>query len=196
MEYTLTDKQIEEFNALYGEACELFKGLILLDGNPTPKIGFFEKRKLNKSISMFERALKIHPASWQSMFFIAKAHQSLGELPKALEWFKNAYEYEPENISLAKEIGLCAGQLGDHETAIFYMESVAKVYPEEYSLQVNLGLSYLMSNQLNLAKAQFSRAVLAEPGNINNKKLLELTNKVISGEVPCPKSEKEIIKFI
>ena len=196
MQYTLTDEQIDKFNSLYNKACSLYNGLLILDREEKPKLGFFDKRKLIKSIATFEAALKIHPASWQSMVFIAKAHQSLGNMESALSWLQQAHEHEPLNASIAKELGLCAGTLGNHPLAIRYMANVAELNPNDFILHVNLGVSYLLSGQLNQAKAAFSQAAISEPSNPTNGKLVSLVENVILGKVPCPKSQSEIAKFI
>lgn len=196
MKNTLTDEQIVRFNKLYEKANNMISGLLILDGRTNFKNGFFAKRKLKKAIELLELALKIYPENWQSMFAIAKAHQSLGDLETALTWLQNANQYEPENPSIAKEIGLCAGKLGKHNIAIQYMEAISKLSPNTIGLHVNLGLSYLMLNQLDSAKTSFNQAILVEPNSNTNKRLLALVENVISGKIPCPKSEKEIQKFI
>ena len=106
MNNTLTDNEIERFNALYEEGCELQKNLVILDGSQRKKPGFFGRNKLKKSIQLFKEALAIHPSSWQSMFFIGKAFQALADLESALSWFMKAARIESDNPSGKDEI-LC-----------------------------------------------------------------------------------------
>jgi len=196
MNAPLTDDKINKFNTLYGEACELQKNLVILDGVPRMKPGFLGKSKLKKSIQLFEEALSIHPGSWQSMYFIGKAYQALGENENALSWFVKAGKIEPEDPSLAKEAGLCAAQLGRHAVAIKLMKEAASAHPEDAGLQCNIGLSYLMSERVDEARAAFSRAVQADPGNQMNTKLLKLTDSVAENRIQCPRSEEEILKLL
>jgi tetratricopeptide (TPR) repeat protein len=192
----LTDKQIERFNALYGDACELQKDLVILDGRPPKKPGISGAGKLKKSIQMFEEALKIHPVSWQSLYFIGKAYQALGNLESAMSWFMKAAKIEPDDSSIAKEAGVCAAKLGRHRMAIQLMSSAASAHPEDAALQCNMGLSYLMSRKVEEAMASFSRAVQADSGNQMNQKLLKLAESVAANKVQCPTSEEEILEFI
>jgi len=196
MNAPLSDSQIEEFNAIYGKGCELQKGLIILDGTPPRKLGYFQKRALRKSIQLLEEALKIYADSWQSMFFIGKATQALGDLEGALSWFIKVQAYEPDNPSIALEAGLCAGQLGKPELSVKLMEGCANAHPEDASLQCNIGLSYLMNNQISDARRAFANALSAEPNNQTNANLLRLTDAVAEGRIPCPKSENEILAHI
>ena len=172
------------------------KGLVILDGQPRNKPGFFGKRRLRKSVQLFEQVIQLNPKNWQSMFFIGKNFQSLGEFQQALDWFMRAHNIVPENPSVAKEIGLVAAQIGRHDIAIPVMESVAQLNPKDAALHFNLGLSCLMSKRLELAHRAFAQAVELEPQQILNRKLLNLTIDVETGKRPCPKSEPEIFKAI
>lgn len=192
----LTDKQIERFNALYGEAVELQKDLVILDGRPPKKPGIFGAGKLKKSIQLFEEALKIHPGSWQSMYFIGKAHQAMGDLEAALSWFMKAAKIEFEEPSIAKEAGVCAAKLGRHRLAIQLMSSAAAAHQDDAALQCNIGLSYLMSQKVEEAIASFSLAVKADPANHMNQNLLKLAESVAAGQIKCPTSEEEILKLV
>jgi tetratricopeptide (TPR) repeat protein len=194
MSTQLTDNEIERFNALYEKGCNLQKDLVILDGHPQRRPGFLGRRKLKESIQAFEEALEIHPASWQSMYFVGKALQALGELDSALTWFVRASQIEPENPSLAKETGLCAARLGKHLAAIRFMRPAATAHPGDAGLQCNIGLSHLMSEQVDEAVASFSLAVKADPGSKMNQKLLNLAEAVARNEVPCPRSEAEILE--
>jgi tetratricopeptide (TPR) repeat protein len=196
MDTQLTDSEIDAFNTLYEEACEIQKGLIILDGTRRGGPGLFGRRKLKKSIQLFKEALAIHPSSWQSMYFIGKAFQALGDLETALSWFVKAAKFEPENPSVAKEAGLCAGKLGKHAAAIRLMAAAASAHPDDAALQCNIGLSYLMSKQVEKARSSFSQAVEARPGDRTNQRLLELAEAVAGNRVSCPRSEKEILKLI
>ena len=196
MSTQLTDKETDRFNALYEKGCSLQKGLVILDGRPQRRPGFLAKRKLKESIKTFKDALAIHPGSWQSMYCIGKALQALGDPESALTWFVRASKIEPEEPSVAKEAGLCAAQLGKHLAAIRFMKPAASAHPSDAGLQCNMGLSYLLSEQADEAEASFSQAVKADPGNRMNQKLLKLAAAVASREIPCPRSEAEILELI
>jgi len=51
----------EKYMELFGAASELAEGLIQLDGQNAPAIGFFDKRKLKKARNLFESAAKESP---------------------------------------------------------------------------------------------------------------------------------------
>jgi tetratricopeptide (TPR) repeat protein len=192
----LTEEQIKLHNDLYARANELSDGLIILDEAPQEKLGFFQKRRLRKAIELYQHVIEVNPANWQSMFFIGKAFQSLGELDQAFSWFARAKETVPDNPSVAKEYGGVAGQLGKHEIAIRALETVAMQHPNDAGLQTNFGLSCLMGGKLTHACKAFERIVELEPQSDVNKKLLALAREVESGKRPCPKTEADILRAI
>jgi tetratricopeptide (TPR) repeat protein len=51
--------------------------------------------ELAEAIAFLKECLKIHPASWQSMWAIGLASQMLGESADALEWMNRAYKINP-----------------------------------------------------------------------------------------------------
>lgn len=194
MSTQLTDSEIGRFNRLYEKGCNLQKDLVILDGHPRRRPGFLGRRKLKESIQTFKEALEIHPGSWQSMYLIGKALQALGDLESSLAWFVRASKIEPENPSVAKEAGLCAARLGKHLAAIRFMKPAASANPSDAGLQCNIGLSYLMSEQVVEAIASFSQAVEADPGDKTNQSLLKMAEAVEKGATPCPRSEAEILE--
>jgi len=193
---SLSDEQKARHNELYAHANELLNGLLILDDKPQKNPGFFGKRKLRKAIEIFQQVLELNPASWQSMFFVAKAFQSLGEFEQSLVWFLRAYDYAPENPSVAKEAGYAASRLGKHDIALRVMESVAKQNPDDAALHCNLGLSCLLAGNAPHACKAFERTVELEPQSDVNKKLLAFAREVESGKRPCPKTEEEISRAI
>ena len=192
----LTEEQIRRHNDLYARANELSKGLVLLDDAPEKSLGCFEKRRLRKAIELYHQVLELNPASWQSMVFIGKAFQSLGELEQALSWFSRANECVPDNPSVAKEVGYAAGRLGKHDVAVRVMEAVAKQNQDNAGLQTNFGLSCLMAGNVAEACKAFARTIELEPQRDVNKKILAFAKEVESGKRPCPKTEAEILRAV
>jgi tetratricopeptide (TPR) repeat protein len=170
--------------------------LLFLDQSPPPRLNFFTRRKLRKSIALFQQAVEINPTGWQSMLFIGKAYQSLKELKEALTWLLRAHEIVPINSSVAKEAGKVAGELGQHDVAIKIMSPVASLNPDDAALQCNLGLSCLIAGQAQAACEAFDRSCVLEPDRKMNFQLVALAIKIRDGRLSPPKTEAEIIKAL
>jgi tetratricopeptide (TPR) repeat protein len=191
-----SDSEITRHNALCNQASQLQKGLIWLDGHQISKPGFFARRKLRKSIALYEEALKINPDSWQSMTFVGKAFQALNRLEEALTWFKSALSLDPNNPVIAKEAGGTAGLLGKHDLAVQIMTPVALTDPNDVVLQTNLGLSCMLSGKTLEASNAFETVYRLEPQRPMNARLAAFAKKVHLGEEPIPKTEAELLKRI
>src|SRR5437870_3658552 len=83
---------------------------VILADQPHKNPGFFGKRRLRQAVQLFQQVIELNPANWQSMLFVGKAFQSLGELEPALTWFLRAYDCVPAHPSVAKEVGFAAGR--------------------------------------------------------------------------------------
>src|SRR5437764_10399471 len=127
----LSAEEIQQHNELYNRACRLLHGLVILDDQPHKNPGFFGRRRLRQAVQLFQQVIELNPANWQSMLFVGKAFQSLGELEPALTWFLRAYHCVPAHPSVAKEVGFAAGRLGQHDVAVRVMQSAAKEHPED-----------------------------------------------------------------
>ncbi len=192
----LTKNEIKQFNSLYSRGSGLQRDIVILDGRQFKKPNIFAKRKLNESIKSFKRALDIYPSSYQSMLFIGKAYQALGDLDSALLWFIKALSIEPNNPIIAKEAGGCAGHLGKHEIAIQIMKEPARIYKTDAILQCNIGLSFLFTGKISEAKNSFIEVKNQEPDNRMNNKILALVELISNNNIDCPKTEAELIKLI
>ena len=187
---------MEEFNALFERGTAQLGEIVFLDGREWKKPGFLARRKLRASISDLEAALRIYPESWQSLVFIGKAFQALGEEEQCLDHFLRAAALEPTNRSIAKEAGAAAGRLGKHDLAAQVMRESASLHPGDGALHTNLGLAYLLSGQADLAKVEFKIVVAAEPDNPVAKRLVEVAAGVVSQEIECPKSQGEVAALL
>lgn len=192
----LSPAEIQRRNELYDRACRLLDGLVILDDRPHKNPGFFARRRLRQAVQLFRQVVELNPANWQSMFFIGKAFQGLGELEQALTWFLRAHDCVPAHPSVAKEVGYAAGRLGQHDIAVRVMQTAAMEHPQDPALHLNLGLSCLMSGKTADACKAFGRAVELEPGREMNKRLFDLAKDVETGKRPCPRTEAEIANAI
>ena len=88
----LSYQQKASFNILYNKASELMKDKI---SNQAEQLTAMDQIELAEAIAFFKECVKIHPASWQSMWAIGLASQMLGENEDAWEWFSRAHTINP-----------------------------------------------------------------------------------------------------
>ena len=193
----LTEEQIELHNKLYGKACDLTEGRLFLDGSePLGQPGWLESRKLRKAEGLFRKALVLNPGGWQSMLLVGKIHQRLDDQESALRWMMRANRIVPDNVSVAKEIGLTASDLGKYDVAIQVMETAATTGECDAPLLSNLGMVYLLNNRASDAQAAFDQAVSGGLNDDTTRRLLRLAASVAEGNTSCPTTEEEIVQAI
>lgn len=158
--------------------------------------GWFARRRLRKAKELYEKAITINPAGWQSMFLIAKIEQRFGNTSEAMKWLLRAREFEPSNPSLAKETAMAASQLGEHDLAARIADEAIMIQPSDAALYTNSGLAHLFAGRNEQALARFNEAVRLEPDRQMNHQLVAFAGKVIAGSVKQPRTESDIARWI
>jgi tetratricopeptide (TPR) repeat protein len=183
-----TDAEIERHNALYRRAYSLIRPHIFIDGESrSARPGWFARRHLRKGIALLHRALRINPNSWQSRFWVAKALQRLGDHRESMSWFSDALRLDEANSNIAKEAVVEALQVGDYKVALALVRPAAQQNPDDAALQHNLGLALLLCGRVADAHQAFTRAAAQQSDQLTAR-LVTLTELVLRGERPCPRT--------
>jgi tetratricopeptide (TPR) repeat protein len=188
----LTEAEIERHNALYRRAYSLIRPHIFIDGESrSARPGWFARRRLRKGIALFHRALRINPNSWQSRFWVAKALQRLGDHRESMSWFSDALRLDEANGRVANEAAVEALQVGDSKLALALVRPAAQLNPDDAALQHNLGLALLLCGRVAEAHQAFTRAA-AHQSDRTAARLVALTELVLRGERPCPRTLTDV----
>ncbi|MBV8667065.1 MAG: tetratricopeptide repeat protein [Burkholderiaceae bacterium] len=185
-----------EYESLWEQGCALLGERINLDGNPLSSPGFFERRRLRKASTLFQAAAKVEPENAAPLLFLGKIEERLGNVDACIEWLSQANELAPGNPIVALELGGALGRAGRHVESASMMGPVARLHPNDARIHVNLGLSLLMSGQVDRAVQAFENATRIEPEQATNAKLLNLACAVAKGSKAVPKSEREIFESV
>jgi len=188
----MTEQQIAEFNSLYQRACDKMKGLIILEGYRPKRIGFFEKLRATKAIKYFEQALSLIPDHYQSLFFLGKIYQRLGEYNIAINYFETALKSEQTNHNIPQEASLVAMHLNQIEKAIEYSKEAIRRKPNDFALMGNHSMNLLIAGLDNEAKETIDKALLINPTDTINQKIKNKIESVISGQAKRPTFESSL----
>jgi len=176
---SITEKQISEFNNYYNKGCSLQKGIILLEGYRPKSLNFFEKIRAKKAINNFEKALEIHPESWQSLFFIGKIYQRLKDYEKSLNFIEKSMIFETQNHVLPQEASLVCMHLNQLDKAIEYSKLSIKINPENFALLGNHAMNLLVAEFDEEAKEIIEKAILLNPDDKINRNIKQKIENVI-----------------
>ncbi|MBI2069658.1 MAG: tetratricopeptide repeat protein [Elusimicrobia bacterium] len=86
----------EHFPALWLEAAQAYK-----DGD------------FSKAAEFYQHAAQEHPALWETHYNAANAHFRANSYPEALEYYWRAFELNPRNPNIVKNLNLAAQKTGD-----------------------------------------------------------------------------------
>jgi tetratricopeptide (TPR) repeat protein len=178
---------MEEHNALYDEAWGLAQRLIRHSSQPAAPPGWIARRRLLKARALFERALAINAAGWQSMWALGKIHQRLDENVQALSWFLRAADIQPDNPDITREASIAAMALGNGQQAVELSATALRTTPDDSGLLANHALALMLAGKLDDAVAFAMRAVLRSPGDRASRRVQALVGEVASGRRAQPK---------
>lgn len=185
----LSDKEIEQFNKLYNQACKKMKGLIILDEYRPKGMSFLEKMRAKKTIKLFSEALKIDANHFASLFFIGKMYQRMKEYEPALEYMEKALLLDQTNPSIAQEASLVAMSLNQVEKAVVYSTEAIRRAPEHPAILCNHAMNLLIAAKDSEALEVIEKALSIEPGDEISQRVHGKILAVMSGEEKRPTYE-------
>ena len=183
-----------EHNALYKRATELATPYILTGTfwlRPAG-LGLLGRWKLNRSLSLFDVALRLWPDNWAARWMQAKVFQRLGRHEDALRQFDAAHHINPSQVDVVREAGIEAIAVGDGPAAIRFCQAAIALRPADAGLASNLAIALLINGRVEEAQRTAESAVVLAPGDAVSKTVLRVIKEVASGRRPVPKRADDI----
>ena len=187
MEYELPEDKILVFNSNFEKGNELAEGLIIIKGQTTSKLVFWDKRRAKKAIRYYRECLDLIPNHWQTNWLIAKVYQAMSENEKALEHFETAVKIEKTNPDLPREASISAMDSGNVKLAVEYSKEAIKREPNDAGLYCNHAVNLMVLGNDEEAKAHIEKAIAMEPNDETNRNVYALINAVATGKRERPK---------
>ncbi|WP_244493812.1 tetratricopeptide repeat protein [Aureimonas sp. AU4] len=116
-----------------------------------------------QSLAVMQQVAIKHPTDRDVLAAYGKALAAAGDLPKALETVRRAQTPDRPDWRLLSAEGAILDQLGRKDAARAQYRRALVIQPDEPSVLSNLGMSYLLANELPAAEEALSRAV-KQPG--------------------------------
>lgn len=119
--------------------------------------------KDDQALAVMQQMVIHHPEDNDVLSAYGKALAATGNLMKALEVVQRAQRPDNPDWKLLSAQGAILDQLERPEEARAYYQRALDIQPEEASILSNLGMSYLLTNDLKSAET-FLRRANAQPG--------------------------------
>jgi len=179
----------DEFNALFDGAATRLKPLVATGGYAPGHPNSTQARRLRSCIRELEACLAFVPDHWQSMVFLAKAYQALGEHRTSLDWLSKAMEVEPENHVLPKEASIEAIHLRDVNLALRFSAEALRRKPGDPDLMGNHAMNLLLAGRDEEATQTIREALELVPDDSFNQRISQIISDVASGKRDRPTCE-------
>jgi hypothetical protein len=181
-----------EFNSLFHNAVTGLTPLVAIGGYSPKKLTQTEGRQAQACIRDLEACLGFASNHWQSMVFIAKGHQALGEHRRALDWLIKAMDIEKNDHVIPKEASLEAVHLRDIKGAVFYSAEAIRRKPNDPELMGNHAVNLLIAGDDILASRTIQDALAVDPSDEFNKRIAVMIADVGNGKKARPTCENVI----
>jgi tetratricopeptide (TPR) repeat protein len=114
-------------------------------------LGWFElqRKKLDAAEQYFTEAIRAEPEASTGYFHMARLLEARGKRDAALEMYRTAVSFEPEDVEAMR--GAVALLPAGDSAAIGFMERILLVQPEDGTLWLRLGRSYLAAGDAERA---------------------------------------------
>lgn len=188
----LSDKQREQHNRLFQKACAIGDEVKLFALLPPHKAGFFVARKLRRGAELMEKVTDLNPINAAAHFFRGKFLLALGQFDQALDLFAKACLIDPNNVSFAREAGICATEAGKLDVAVFYAQEALRVQPRDAGARSNLALAHLFAGNMAAAKKEVAESLAIEPDDTVTRSVSVLISEVAAGRMTRPTRARDI----
>lgn len=116
---------------------------------------------------------------------LAREHFARGDYGTAEEYFRLAVEKAPKDVAAWIGLAACYDRIGRFDLADRSYRSAIALSGETVEILNNLGYSYMLRGNLQMARRKFNQALHRDPYNptiINNLELLQGSDKFIDRE--------------
>ncbi len=132
---------------------------------------YYVRKKYDKAISMYEKAVQIKPNAADALNNYAYLLSELDrDLEKGLQMARKAIALDPDNPSYLDTVGWIEFRLGNYEEAQRYLKKAFQLSPDVGEILAHLGKLYLQIKQFEKGLGFLKQAQKADPNleNIQN----------------------------
>lgn len=163
------------------EAVDLVKKIVKIESSSIESliqlgVLYNELQKDDKSIEIFKEVLKEDSTNAAGLHFLSTLYRENSEFKKAQYYADNMTITFPENPQGFINSALIALDQDDSYQAINILSPVAADFPEEYSVQYLLGMSYNIAKNFKMAAVFLDNARQIAPHSRNTLHLLAIVN--------------------
>jgi tetratricopeptide (TPR) repeat protein len=114
---------------------------------------------IDHKISIYEEILKINNRRFDINYKLGNLYgKHKNNIPKALAYLKTAASINPDNKDVCKDLGVAFGMNGQFDESVKWLEKAIILDPDDYTLYINLGITYQRMGNIKKANENFLKA--------------------------------------
>ena len=158
--YQLMEKTEEAVRLLEQGRERIPDSKIILTG-----LGFAYLRagKKKEALETCQLVLKLDPSFFDVLFLAGTIMWMEKRWAKALEYFDDALEIEPENKILQQRYAFCLRAVGKSQDALKIYQRLKQEYPKDHKIYLDLAYLHASTGDLNMARVHISQALEINP---------------------------------
>ena len=116
---------------------------------------------IDYKISVYEKLLGINPLRFDINYKLGNLYGKYkNDIEKALYYLNAAAAINSDSKELCKDIGVAYGISGQFKESVKWLEKAAAIDPKDYTIYINLGITYQRMGKPDKAKEYFMKAEL------------------------------------
>ncbi len=127
--------------------------------------GLIRLRRLSEAESALNEALRLAPECAEVYFRMAVVLGLRGDLPSAVDWYRQAIDRKPNMAMAHNNLGHCLLRLNDPTGAEAAFHRSIEVQPDFFEGHAALGTLYQQQGKNDAAKSEFAAALRLRPGH-------------------------------
>lgn len=161
------------------EACQQALRLKPLFADPHNNLAaiYVQQGKYKQAIKEMEQAHTLFPDDPNYLRILGELNQAIGDLPKAVDYFKETISAAPDSSEAYTKLGRLYFEQSKFVQAKEEFKKALSLNPQDIVALNNLGTIYLKSGQIKEAAAQFKTVLSIDPNNGYAKQMLAAAGK-------------------
>jgi TolB-like protein/Flp pilus assembly protein TadD len=119
--------------------------------------------RFDESVSEAKKAIELNPNTSEAYFTLGFDHGTIAQLDESIALFRKALELDPLSVQKARVLSLVLGIKGRTEEARTMMSKMRQLYPENPTVYLALGESYLFDRDYGKAQQMLDRGLSINP---------------------------------